>query len=168
MVRTTLTMKALLVALACAMGTGLLVWLPSNAWAQEPTARPTPTLAPEWTATPTETATPTVTPTPTETGTPTMTPTITATFTPTPTDTGTPTLRPVTPVSTLDRWYRPPEQPTAAPPVYGNVDGTPGILPVVGGGDVGDESGPLGYSWPLLVILAIGILLIGSRGRAHA
>ncbi len=151
------TWRVTLPALVCAMGVGLLVCLPGQAWAQEPTARPTPTLAPEWTATPTETATPTITPTPTETGTPTTTPTITPTFTSTATNTGTPTLRPVTPISTLDRWYRGPAQVT--PAWTGTIDGTPGILPVVG--SVGEGRSAYG----VLALIALVLVLSGLALR---
>lgn len=165
MAPTARTLKVMLLLLACAMGTGMLVWLPGTAWAQEPTARPTPTMAAEWTVTPTETATPTISPTPTETGTPTVTPTITATFTATATETGTPTLRPVTPISTLDRWYRGPAQVT--PGVPSTIDGTPGILPVVGSAAEPGTPYGAGVAGVALVLLALGLTLRFHRDRAN-
>jgi len=157
--------KVALVTLAWVVASAALLSGPGQAGAQEPTARPTPTVAPAWTATPTETATPTITPTPTETGTPLPTPTITPTMTATPTQTGTPTLRPVTPISTLDRWYRPPEQATPAPVAV--VEGTPGILPVVGGDGRRDGTGAWVLWAGLLMVPVVGGLVI-SRLRGHA
>ena len=164
------TRACVLAVLAGCLVVGLQAGLASRALAAEPTARPTPTLAPTWTATPTETSTPTLTPTPTETGTPTMTPTNTATFTPTPTDTATPTLRPVTPIATLTT----PEPPTPAPTALGGsgatVQGTPEILPVVGGAVEIPESGglPLATLGVRLVILVVGGGFVLDRTGARA
>lgn len=166
--RTSIGTRLALAGVVCALAVATLVYFPGNAGAQEPTARPTPTLAPAWTATPTETLTPTITPTPTETGTPTLTPTVTPTFTSTPTQTGTPTLRPVTPISTVDRWKYPPPQPTPGNP--GSVSGTPEILPVVGHNGASVETGGWARAGGLLVVVVGGGLAafrIRIRGDAH-
>ena len=165
MAPSTRAFRVAILALACALSTGLLVWLPGDVWAQEPTARPTPTFAPEWTVTPTETMTPTITPTPTVTGTPTLTPTITPTFTPTPTMTGTPTLRPVTPISTLDRWYRGPAPVTQV--WLGTVDGTPGILPVVGAVVEAPLQSVPAAVFAGLLVGGIGLLVGTARMHPH-
>ena len=141
-----------------------VAWRPVVVVAEEPTARPTPTLAPTWTATATETATATITPTPTDTGTPTLTPTSTATFTPTATQTGTPTLRPVTPIGTLTT----PEPPTPAPTQPHSSSGgaidpsaTPQILPVVGGPAATDAGGqPTPASGAVLALVGLGLCVL--------
>ena len=155
--------KLALVSVFCALALGGLARVPSQVWAQEPTARPTPTLAPEWTPTPTETASPTITPTPTETGTPTMTATITPTLTMTPTQAGTPTLRPVTPISTVDRWTHAPAQPPPSNP--GSLAGTPEILPVVGQESPGGTPGWVAVAYGMLGVGILGALIgLGKRG----